>query len=455
MHFTLIIVAITGIIVGRSSDVTELRIAQQQLRGLAGFLTKDLPLNLNLRLQRLNWLVFEANGKKYAAPPVEDSYYVIDGETCPVPFTPATSSISVDDFGTALKQVPTLTDFKAFWNFLECANIRAYEIAAAGDAFIMADSVRVPFTAKQLTAEEQRSYTFVDFRFHHDSFTSLVDYGKKADSLQIKFVTRIQVAEGTVVGFSGYSGLEPAPSNVELVMPLKVFEVPHKELARLAGVQPKPRNYLWYWSGGQAAGCRGQFELCFPELNSIELQKPYTGWSELGAWLDNEIVRAESKQFTFLGIKPPPAEESYWGALVIIAVLFYLFTYLRQLNLQAEPDQAALDVAWVGSYSSFPAYVAVWLTVFVLPLVGVLFLAVRGIHLHFDSWTRTQDIPARFLYLQLPSVFVCIALSLSCCLRMMLLADIATGTREKLEKDNRGVCASPEQTQAEQTPKQN
>ncbi len=170
-------------------------------------------------------------------------------------------------------------------------------------------------------------------------------------------------------------------------------------------------------------GRTGSYDVAFRELAGVSGDLTTIDLRGVPARIQSMEPKGEQNIEAF-GLKVPSADITRWGTILLLAVQFYFWLHLHELNRKIEPSSPGWEVAWIGVYKSTTAAISMFISVCVLPVTAVLILARR--------------IPADVE--QPHSTWISWALAVLACLVSLLMAG---GTAERLHR-LRHSPASPE-----------
>ena len=128
----------------------------------------------------------------------------------------------------------------------------------------------------------------------------------------------------------------------------------------------------WDWK-------HGAFEYSFRELS--ELTRDY---EKISLDAGESVLAGEEKRaggsFEVVGVKFPAEAVTRWGIVVIIAIQIYLWIHLQELSPRLRRSDPGWDVAWIGVYTSKHARIAMFVLTCLLPSAAVLGVGIRGLY---------------------------------------------------------------------------
>jgi len=194
---------------------------------------------------------------------------------------------------------------------------------------------------------------------------------------------------------SRFCGNTPGPNqvNIHVCVPISgpsdsVETIPLQALSPLIDRRP-----AWDWHNEA-------FATAFRELDSVTKEYSDVKFKTMEKILAAEERRA-GESFEILGMKIPADQTVYWGIFVIMALQFYFWVHLRELNRRLKPTDLSADVAWIGLYPTQVARALVFVSAIIIPILATVLLSVRGAQSISQLWL------SRLLFLPiLPSLLI-------------------------------------------------
>lgn len=125
----------------------------------------------------------------------------------------------------------------------------------------------------------------------------------------------------------------------------------------------------WHWK-------HGKFAQVFENL--ADITKTY---ETLPPDVIDDVLASEEarygESFQALGIKFPAENTTLWGILIILVIQIYLLVQSHEFDLKHHRAAAEADVAWLALYPSALARLLSFISLCVLPVAAVAFMAVR------------------------------------------------------------------------------
>jgi hypothetical protein len=408
-HFALTILAVTGIIVGLLPDFTDLQNAERESRRFAAFMSNKVPefkKPAGPQAGYEDFVIFRLKDRQYAAF-VPTGFGLFKPNNCGRPVLPPRGRLSGQTLQFLFTDVSTVAQLKQYWDFFACTKIDLLGANALGDALIVGDRKLAYHLVTSSGAKLATSgVTMIDL--DPDDMLSEKEWQEHIDKAHIKFVNLPSAGHEPVplTDLGGYSAIVEGDAVLlaAKVTPIRT-DMPAKRI-----------NFLQHgWD------CSELFAQCFPFLSKTVDEHPDYDWNDLSEFLKGELDENEGKVEIF-GLKPPPAEESYWGILAILCVLFYFWILLRQVSPRLSREYSWLDVPWVGFYSTIPAVALIWCSVLLVPLFATVALGIRAMHSDFHHWWSNRAV----FSIVFPTAILCSLLSILSCLKVRRLAGLAT-----------------------------
>lgn len=448
IHFALLAVAISGIIISTAPDYSRLRPAYSQLRTIQEVISRK-----DERLDRLypvkddiwksRWYSFTFNDRRYIFK-LQPIISIIYGE-CGHAESRRTWAGRWNG-GNAFAGVVTLQDFAFGWNLFVCNGMsRAYditELAAGVDVlgqdqdhrFFQTVSVHPVYLSGKsvLNGINNRTWTYLAFLETPDPSQSFKEGAQDVylvppdpTSQNMKFI-----AVGDPRHYSSanrYRMMNMTASTGMLAFMLKV----HFTEGRFTPQKYTPQIAWPSWT------CTSSFDQCFVELSRVTRSRTTYKIDELAAWLNVESTSNPPREIETFGIKFPVEDQAFWGIVVIIGLVLYAWLHLRELAPRIRQDYSGLDVAWVGLYASLPAYCVVWASILLIPGYAVFVFGLRGSYYEPPIWSFVRSNMMSFsTWIIIPTSF-CAFISWKSCLMMRRLALLSTATRNREDSKTR------------------
>jgi hypothetical protein len=123
---------------------------------------------------------------------------------------------------------------------------------------------------------------------------------------------------------------------------------------------------------------KGSFEKVFQELSELVSKQERT--EKLKAIYDSLRVQETAKADTLdaFGLHIPPRVATRFGIFVILAIQWYFFLHLVELEKTFESGASGWCVAWIGIYEKGAAKATFILSVSLFPIVSMFVLIARG-----------------------------------------------------------------------------
>jgi hypothetical protein len=427
VHFALIIVSITGIVVSRVPDTTELHVAQEQLRAIRDFVENVAPksgVDADAK-----WFQFTFEGKKYATSLDEAVGVVEDGcapKLHPLSFEWVESQFALSD---------TLDAFQKRWTAFHCRLLRIYPIRKVATSVMTdptVDLTRAPVSTSDgppkgaevldgVMIFDSRVYEIINAGVPLDASSMLG--GAQTWRIQFKPYSSTDFFEGEAAHpYAAFKALQLPHMQLHFFFVYSADFREKKERtlqdAFLKVRQPRWRDAMDF---SDMAGV----------LTRIAKGRTHYKLRDLSDWLNEEVARYERKDLEIVGVKFPMADESRWGIVVIFAILSYFWLHLSELSTKAEIRHTGLDVPWIGLYRSLYASILIWITVLGLPTIAVFFFV--GAIIHYSDGVRWY---AMFSQWRVFPIWVtalavgCLILSMASCVKVTQLARLAAQLRQ-------------------------
>jgi hypothetical protein len=172
----------------------------------------------------------------------------------------------------------------------------------------------------------------------------------------------------------------------------------------------------WFDAEGRLLGKhpgwhRGSFETEFRELATISKE-----YNTIDLDTAERILAAEERRsaesLDAFGMKFPAETviRRGAGAIVILAVQFYLWAHLFEFRRKLRPSDEGWNVAWMGVYETRPARFMLYGSILLLPIAAILALGIRGLYIgdgpRYTSWVLLIATSTATLLL---SILICAA----------------------------------------------
>lgn len=449
IHFILILVSATCILVALSPDIIELQRAQHQLKQLTTVFN-DITQRGRLyhdaaKTEKRKWLVFKVKNKSYAVS-YPRKYSTLEWtQKCSdqISFHEHTNVKELYGFVT---HATSLDDYKSIVNLVNCTEVIDHDVIGVGNALLGDKGQSVQFHVVISSPDKLQQSSIIESVFSFEE-TKRDDLATERFSHPFRFDEQTDENDNTIgnpamYGLLTSSDKTQVPSKPErtieyrgaigyqdLSLPVRVKDEDHDGVTKV-NVSTFRDKFCW-----------GYFDDCFDSLTRVTMGKSKDSTKDISEWLDSEIAQAKNKQWEFLGLKPPAANDSYWAIIIIIGVMWYLWLHLRQLSTAVKNDgRDSLHVAWVGLYHSWSAQPTVWSTVLILPIIAIILLVFRSLHYEFSSFTDiyhydfssfTDIHHWRTLSPLYGAVLFSVILSIYCCLLIRRISRLASMARKQ------------------------
>jgi hypothetical protein len=441
IHFVLVILAVSAIVLSKTPNVAKLRVAQHQTHNIRDFVDKQVSeikhrFDQNNELAVINWWIeFTYQGKHYAAKRLLQ-YLVI---------TPCTPDGKIDDpksfdeWQAEFVEVETLSNFATIWNRLHCGNVTRLEVnGGISSMFIenigLADVRGIPLKEVEATGTDllqqgfQMAYLEPSFQGDISDIKDVNEIGLKNLQFIGPVIQKIGDPTKPTLHFLETAGISASD---ELLLPIYAREYEVKQSGHEEIIQSNQPE----WS------CAKTFAECFPELNEVAQGRADYKLKELSDFLDNQIAHYDQDMQVF-GMRFPAEQQSLWGIILLLSILSYFWLHLRELAPQLSADHPGTEVAWIGLYVHWYAYTLVWASILFVPLISVLLLGFQGLHFErFSIANIAMHWVAFALWVVLPGGILCV-LGLLSCIRVNRLAQLAGSAR------NQGGTSEPKDSAA-------
>lgn len=126
------------------------------------------------------------------------------------------------------------------------------------------------------------------------------------------------------------------------------------------------------------ANPKGSFEKVFPELAEQVSKAERTG--KVKAIYDSLLVQEAAKAETLdaFGLHIPPHVATRFGIFVILAIQWYFFLHLAELDKAFDPNAPGWCVPWIGIYEKRTAKTTFIISVTLFPLLTMIVLITKG-----------------------------------------------------------------------------
>jgi hypothetical protein len=130
----------------------------------------------------------------------------------------------------------------------------------------------------------------------------------------------------------------------------------------------------------------GSFSRSFRALDNVTANYQTSEIEQFDAVLASEQKRT-GESFQLFGINFPAEGTTLWGIIVVLGIQLYFWTHLHDLTAKLQPTDPGWEVAWIGVYRSTASRILFHFSAFVLPIVTVIMLGVRGLRFSsFGHW---------------------------------------------------------------------
>lgn len=380
-HFTLILLCTAGIIIALVPGRAEISPAHQQLDQIRSLVAnwdpkflqaparKDshdtfLPVaaglrignqTISLRLKPEQPLSFVTLDTRSNATSKTDCDHDPDPEKFPDPSRIADSIAA-----------PThVQDFKELWDALSVGATLHQPVWIPGKAFVRQLFPTQPLVQAVLTspsanhASDQTVSLVVGCLFPSD-LNAIRDRDK-------------DIAQGTQYQFHGFVGaiVGAKPSEYVLYLPVTL----EKSSVDGQTLLFRNTNQAWY---------SGKFDASFRDLSDALKHADLKSltWMQAVSVVTDQESRAPSESFEAFGMKLPATASAYGALLIILGLQWYLWAQIYEFRRKLKASHDVPDAAWISLYDSAPARALTLTSMFLLPVLAVAALALRGAHSH-------------------------------------------------------------------------
>jgi hypothetical protein len=134
----------------------------------------------------------------------------------------------------------------------------------------------------------------------------------------------------------------------------------------------------------------GDFQVAFPDLSRAATPGlEYVSLEHLPDRL-NEGSSADQVIEAF-GLKIAASDVTRWGVLILLAAQFYFWLHLHELTQRIEPTDPGWNVAWIGIYQPWLAFITVIVSACALPIAAA---SLAGARIHFERHPHLQLLTA-------------------------------------------------------------
>jgi hypothetical protein len=118
----------------------------------------------------------------------------------------------------------------------------------------------------------------------------------------------------------------------------------------------------------------GTFEEQFSALHRVTTDYQELELRKVGRIIGAELQRSGDR-VEFLGLKFPERVISTWGVVIIASIQLYFYLHLRAFRSRLTPIDPGLNLAWIGLYPDRLAFVVSLVTISLLPMGVISYLA--------------------------------------------------------------------------------
>jgi hypothetical protein len=452
VHFALIALTVTTIIIAHRPNTSDLRTAQWQLHLIRDFVENKASVwsTKHTDDERATWIRFAVDGKQYAVK-YRDAFDVFE-RTGACPIVDPNSDLGrqriqfVDTAVGSLSAANSVASFEFSWDYLNCQRGRHYDVVKFGDVVVFP---RAQVVAGRPIPPARR----IELELSSDSRSHLAKQGVYllATRPVIEMTDQAQaVLQESASQWKALGSYNPGPGFGPERYGIGYLDFDVNWDLQGTSIDPlsqpsKPALILFDFFREDHAfdalaflpihesswQCKGSFAQCFSELKRAAAGRDRYSFKDLSDWLDNQIGRYQQEDIEIFNIRFPIEDQARWGIILILALLSYLWLHLHELCPSLQPDHSGLAVAWVGLYSSVYAYSAILLTVAVLPLAAIISFGLSVIHYQspFLLFVRANWF-GLLTWIVIPSA-ACGLLSLLSCLQIHRLAALASVARNQ------------------------
>jgi hypothetical protein len=432
IHFILVVLCTTGLLISKSPNIYSLETAQTELRQIRSFAQKPLPKwfeefnHVPTPLVSVVWLEFTEGRVEYTAGvPLSAMTTETNLHLCPKQPTKETDNA---EFGSDLSEKSSLERFEALWNHLNCSVEKTHLIFAISSQLLNTRTRRL------------NEIEFVPYRLvrYTDELLKVKLTKKKSRKFELElnnnFPQTLSGALDHLIYISQFDGNKDKHDE----MPIVLFEsegtfLAAKGLTRVD--ERKPAHNLLVRAQSDWT-CTLTFRECFPELVRTAKGKEKYSLKDLSDWLDEKVAHSQPRQLEIFNIKFPAEDQLRWGIFIILAVLTYLWLHLRELSPRLKANDPGRDVAWIGLYSSIPAMFLNWLSVAVLPFCTILLFGVLVVQYEspFGEVFTASNWPFLVVWIIIPCCF-CGLLGFSTYRKILRLGRLVAASTEGPEQN--------------------
>jgi len=120
----------------------------------------------------------------------------------------------------------------------------------------------------------------------------------------------------------------------------------------------------------------GKYSEAFSELADATKDYETIALKSIPARLQDLQPKGEQNIEAF-GLRVPSSDITRWGLVLLLAVQFYFWLHLHELNRKIDKTAPGWDVAWIGIYHSLSASISMIISACLLPTIAVLVLGLR------------------------------------------------------------------------------
>jgi hypothetical protein len=441
VHFVLIAVAVTCLVVSTGPNMTRIKDAQRQLQQIlnvrdkrnAESPTTNVHSELRVTFKEINYVsmfenpvdVMRVCASQVYADPLAETYQ------------------SVSDWQDLLAHADDIGSFSSLWDRASCIpSIQKLTLLSVADTSIPLSTPRSNVTlsvvSQQPTSKgfKYQSFELVGLKVTDtDKYWHLsAPFSELRLQYQLTEYSKQNHLSGTGDGGAKFGLLVPANHYVRALNTL-VETTPQFGVLVYYNISTISRNYgdlssyrefypqLNYMNPvDDSWQCFGPFVSCFPDLAEFAKTSNSYPLKDLASLLATELS-GQAKDFELAGIKFETEQFTRWGTTVLIVVLLYFYLHLRELSPKVGSNDEGLDVAWLGLYSSLFPRCLFWISVVIVPCAAVLSLGLYAM-------PNFKDKARLVLYFDVacPTI-ICAVLGILSCLSAIKLAKLADTAR--------------------------
>jgi hypothetical protein len=369
VHFALVVIGITGIIISRSPDLSRLQTAQFQLKTIHDFVDYLKSATQPSADEDDSWITFTMGDAKYAAR-FPALLRIADGDCQQMPGRSRRSRI--DELELNLVNIPRLSGFERFWDAINCSSVKAY--APRIEYFARPDE---PFSFRRACdpAEPPEIVGGTSLNVLNEPKSLII----KSNMALATFEPDIASSESRI----SFGKIRPTYTSIEpeTCMPQASMEIGYmlvKTRWDIASWVKTTQGHSYLEEAESTWTCKQSFDECFKELKQFSRDKESYTLKDLMSFFDDQLARNQPKQFEIFGVKFPFEDQARWGIFLILGVFCYYWLHLRELSPRIQPDDAGVDVAWIGLYPSVSASAVTFISVVIIPVAAVFLLGTSG-----------------------------------------------------------------------------